>query len=60
MRNDKTPKELRELRKSKGISLRWVATELKISEALLCYMEQGKRTFAPKMKTAFLKAIGEL
>lgn len=59
MRHEKTPKELRELRKSKGISLRWVAYELKISEAMLCYMEQGKRTFSAKMKTAFLKAIGE-
>jgi transcriptional regulator with XRE-family HTH domain len=37
----------------------WVARKMGISSAYLSMLESGKRTFSPKMKALFLKAIGE-
>ncbi len=60
MSKSKTPQELRQLRKSKGIKLRWVADKIGISDAMMCYLEQGKRSWTPALEEKFLKAIGEL
>ncbi len=58
--NARTGLRLRGLRKKKGISMRWVAGTIKVSEALLSYLEVGKRNWTPELEQAYLKAIGEI
>ncbi len=48
---------LRSLRKAKRYTLRWVATEMGISESMLCYLEKGQRCWTDKLERDFLKAI---
>jgi transcriptional regulator with XRE-family HTH domain len=58
--NSKTGLTLRQKRKSKGLSINWVATAIGVSESLLCYLEKGQRLWSDKQKQDYLKAIGEL
>jgi len=51
---------MREKRKSRGISMRWVADKLGIAESYLCYLEKGQRNWNDELQNKFLKAIGEL
>jgi predicted transcriptional regulator len=52
--------KMRELRKAKRFGQGWVATEMGISQSLLCYLEKGQRTWSNSLKQRFLKAIGEV
>lgn len=51
-------KHMRTLRTSKGIKACWVADKMRISTAMLTYLETARRTFSPELQRRYLEAVG--
>lgn len=56
--NAAVAKHMRALRTSKGIKACWVADKMRISTAMLTYLETARRTFSPELQRRYLEAIG--
>ncbi len=57
--NVRTGRHFRELRTAKGFKMKWVATQIGVSEAMISLLERGQRVWSADRKAAYLKAIGE-